>query len=161
MLKVETQKLEREVEAARNEYAKASGDLIAADAPARVLDSFRLDPATGCHELALEAPSAIFAVSVQSDVPVDLIDARDVSVICARSTPGAGIGRGGVGDASTDGARQPRHGDAPRHRGQAGKLRVRRAGAVAQDVRGNACVSTSNHCVCTCAPRAWRRATGR
>ena len=92
VLKVETQKLEQEVEAARNEYAKASGDLIAAGAPARVLDSFRLDPATGCHELALEAPSAIFAVSVQSDVPVDLIDARDVSVMCARSTPEPGSG---------------------------------------------------------------------
>jgi len=55
---------------ARKSYVKMSGDLIAVTGPAKVLDKFQLDPETACYQLSLETPSAIFAVSIHSNVPL-------------------------------------------------------------------------------------------
>ena len=74
-VKLETDRLEAEVQVARAKYASLSGDLIAADGPSRVLDRFRLDAETATHRLTLEAPAAIESVAVHvSSRHVDLLD---------------------------------------------------------------------------------------
>jgi len=88
-LRMEMVKLEREVQEARARYAGESGSLVAADGPGRVLDHFRLDPDTGCYHLSLEAASAIRAVCIHSDVPIDLLDAVDDQATVSRSVPEA------------------------------------------------------------------------
>ena len=86
-LKYELQGLKREVAAARNAYVAVSGDLIAVDGPVKILDKFQLDPESACYKLSLEAPSAMFAVSIHSNVPLDLLDVKDNAAICSRSMP--------------------------------------------------------------------------
>ena len=59
-------------------------------APPRLQDSFRLDPEDGCHELTVESAGPIFAVAVQSDVPLDLQESQ--VAILSRSPPDAANG---------------------------------------------------------------------
>lgn len=86
-LQQELASLARDVEAARNAYVEVSGDLIAVDGPVKILDKFQLDPETACYTLSLEAPSAMFAVAIHSNVPLDLLDVKDNAAICSRSLP--------------------------------------------------------------------------
>ena len=84
-LNKELEKLAKEVEKAKENYAAVSGGLIAVDGPAKVLDRFVLDADDACYALSLEAPAALFSVSVHSDVPIDLLDVKDNAAICSRS----------------------------------------------------------------------------
>ena len=86
-LRVELSTLKHDVELARQAYHAVSGDLIAVDGPVKVLDKFQLDPESACYKLSLEAPSAMFAVSIHSNVPLDLLDVKDNAAICSRSMP--------------------------------------------------------------------------
>ena len=86
-LKMELAALSHNVEAARQAYVSVSGDLIAVDGPVKILDKFQLDPESACYKLSLEAPSAMFAVSIHSNVPLDLLDVKDNAAICSRSMP--------------------------------------------------------------------------
>ena len=70
----EIDRLEKEVETQRTAYQSRSGDLIAADGACSILSRFKLDSHSATHKLTLEAPVAMEAVAVFSDVAVDLLD---------------------------------------------------------------------------------------
>jgi Bardet-Biedl syndrome 7 protein len=86
-IKQQLTQLSKEVDRARKAYVEFSGDLIAVDGPTKILDKFQLDSESACYKLSLEAPSAMFAVSIHSNVPLDLLDVKDNAAICSRSMP--------------------------------------------------------------------------
>jgi len=88
----ELEKLRTQVLKERERYSKVSQSLVASDVQLKLKDKWNLSPEEACYKLQLELTVPLEMVLLQSDVPVELVEADSNVAIVSRTPVDTGVG---------------------------------------------------------------------